>query len=97
MEEEIKKYVVKNLNYSLAIENYEDNTGKTSETIKHAWKLLKEYRAIKNSLSKQEELKIVKEISNAFDLAIKEIGVENFIFYDDGDINYIWKGGVENE
>ncbi len=92
MEEEIKKYVVKNLNYSLAVENYEDNTGKTSETIKHAWNLLQEYRTIRHSLSKEEELKKVKEISNAFDIAVKEIGVENFTFYDDGNINYIWKG-----
>ena len=97
MEEEILKYVVKNLKYSLAVENYEDDTGKTSETNDQAWNLLNEYRAIKDSLSKEEELEMVKKISEAFDLAVDEIGRDKFIFYDDGDINYIWKGGKENE
>ncbi len=97
MEEELKKYVVKNLNYSLAIENYEDNTGLTNDTINNAWKLLNEYREVKDTLSLKEELEMVKEISKRFDLAVKEIGMENFIFYDDGSINYIWKGEKSNE
>lgn len=97
MEEEIKKYVAKNLNYSLAVENYVDNTGNTNESIDNAYELLKKYRTIKDSLSKEEELEMVRKISDIFDFVVDEIGRDNFIFYDDGDINYIWKDGKENE
>ena len=97
MEEELKKYTAKNLSYSLAVENYQDNTGLTSKSIENAWELLGKYRKMRSSLSNDEKLKMVKELSKRFDLAVKEIGVENFIFYDDGTINYIWKGGKNNE
>lgn len=83
----------KNYYASLALENYEDNTGCNSKIIEDAWDLLSQYRKTKDSLSITERIEFTKKISEKFDLVIDEIGKEKFVFYDDGVINYIWKSG----
>ena len=90
---ELKKYERKNYYASLALENYEDNTGTNNKIIEDAWDLLSQYRKTKDSLSITERIEFAKKISEKLDLAINEIGREEFIFYDDGVINYIWKSG----
>ena len=93
----LKKYEKKNYYSSLALESYEDNTGINNKLVEDAWNLINEYRKIKDTLSLEKRIKFAKEISEKFDSAIAEIGKEKFIFYDDGVINYIWKGGKEIE
>lgn len=97
MEEELKKFERKNYYASLALESYEDNMGVNIESIENAWELLDKYRKARDTLSTPKKLEFAKEISEKFDLAFEEAGVENFIFYDDNTINYIWKGGKNNE
>lgn len=90
---ELNIYKRKNYYASLALENYEDNTGCNNKIIEDAWDLLSQYRKTKDSLSITERIEFTKKISEKFDLVIDEIGKEKFVFYDDGVINYIWKSG----
>lgn len=48
---------------------------------------------MRDSLSIDEQIRITNEIVKKYNDAFDLIGRDNFIFYDDGDINYIWKGG----
>lgn len=92
-EENYLKYklnVRRNLKASLAIENYA-NCNKLDDIYNDdAFTLLKEYRSNKLEMNEQELLEITFNIFKKFNLLFDKIGREKFIFYDDGDVNYIW-------
>ena len=76
---------------SMAIENYEDCTGDNSIDDDEAFKLLYQYRKEKDTMSEQELLNTTSLIIQKFNDLLNKIGKDKFTFYDDGDVNYIWK------
>lgn len=91
MEKSLKDIMYQVTRLSLAFEDYTDNTNNHNiPQINEAYDNLKEYRICKNSLSEKEQQDYLKKILNQFQTALDIVGRDKFIFYDDGDINYIW-------
>ena len=81
--ENFDKFIFKG---SLALEAYFDNNRTNKEIFDDFNIKLKNYR----QLAKKQE--IDKEtIVNELILIIEKLGIDKFIIYDDGDIEYIWK------
>ena len=83
--------VRKNLKASLALEDYADCEGKDEIYKDEAFVLLKEFRSKQNEMTEYELLEITESIIKKFDELFAKIGQEKFVFYDDGDVNYIWE------
>ena len=90
-ENDLKYLRKQNLRYQLALESYVDNTGDEIPLLIETWKKQGELRKNKNEWSNDRQLVEAKIIQDNFQKIVERIGKENFIFYDDGDINYIWK------
>lgn len=90
-ENDLKYLRKQNLRYQLALESYVDNTGDEIPLLIETWKKQGELRKNKNEWSNDRQLVEAKIIQDNFQKIVEKIGKENFIFYDDGDINYIWK------
>ena len=71
---------------ALALESYFDDNNENLKLFEGINEKLKKYRSIKNKKTIDSEL-IVKELL----ALIEQLGKENFIIYDDGDIEYIYK------
>ena len=71
---------------SLALESYFDDNKKDLVLFDTFNKKLIKYRSIKDKKTTDSEM-IINEILSL----IEKIGKENFIIYDDGDIEYIYK------
>ena len=80
------------LRLQLALENYEDDTGENQQLLKEANLELKKFRETKQNLSSEEQINITDKIIEKYNQIIDIIGKDKFVFYDDGDINYIWRG-----
>lgn len=80
------------LRLQLALENYEDDTGENLQLLIEANLELKKYRETKQNLSREEQINITEKIIEKYNQIIDIIGKDKFVFYDDGDINYIWRG-----
>jgi hypothetical protein len=96
-EEKLKKMRCKLLSMQLALENYEDDNGTKTSLIEEGHIALGKFRDECLSMSSEEQLKKANDIIKIYNKAFDLIGRDNFIFYDDGDINYIWKGKKNNE
>jgi hypothetical protein len=96
-EKELKKTRCELLSMQLALENYEDDNGTKTPLIEEGHIALGKFRDERLSMSSKEQLKKANDIIKIYNKAFDLIGRYNFIFYDDGDINYIWKGGKNNE
>ncbi len=68
---------------SLALESYFDETNENKEIFDEFNNKLKEYRSLNVKTDKNKE-NIVNNLLETFD----KIGIENFIFYEDGDVEY---------
>ena len=75
------------LNGQLALEDYNDFTGKDTELCDEYFKIIEHYR--KNR--KEDELE--KVVSKLIEV-LEKIGLDNFIFYGDGALEYDIKKGV---
>lgn len=71
---------------SLALESYFDENNKNSELFTDFNNKLAKYRSLQNKSINDTET-IVRELLSI----INKIGNENFIIYEDGDIEYIYK------
>ena len=80
------------LRLQLALESYEDDTGENLQLLKEANLELKKFRETKQNLSGEEQINITEKIIEKYNQIIDIIGKDKFVFYDDGDINYIWRG-----
>lgn len=80
----------KNFKSSLALENYADFTGDDRQEIKEMFKLVGEYYKLKNELTEQEMVDFGNKMADKYEIIFDLIGRENFKFYEDGDVNYIW-------
>ena len=91
-EEKIKDNEYRIFKLDLAFESYQDDKQDTSMPLfDEIIDDVNNYRRtrVDNSIDKRIELsdKILDKYNKLLDI----VGRENFIFYDDGDINYIWK------
>ena len=87
---EFKINVRKYFKASLALEDYADCESKDEIYNDKAFLLLNEYRKNEKNMNEQELLISTTKIVESFDKLFEKIGKEKFIFYDDGDVNYIW-------
>lgn len=87
---EFKSNVRLYMSRSLGVENYADCTGDDSVYDDISFQLLKQYREKKDKMSEDELLESTAIIIEEFDNLLNKIGRDKFIFYEDGDVNYIW-------
>lgn len=80
------------LRLQLALESYEDDTGENLQLLKETNLELKKFRETQENISNEEQINITDKIIEKYNQIINMIGKDKFIFYDDGDINYIWRG-----
>ena len=89
---ELLRYLMtQNLRYQLALEDYELDTGNELELLMTIWRKLDVFRKNRENWSLEKQIQEAKIIQEDFQQVVNEIGKEHFTFYDDGDINYIWK------
>ena len=74
----------------LAIENYEDNTGKNIKNLEKTFNELKHLRKENEKMNNEEKIELSKKILKEFENAVEEIGKSKFKFYSDGKIEYLW-------
>ena len=91
-EEKLKDNEYRIFKLDLAFESYEDDKQDTSMPLfKEIIDDVNNYRRtrVNNSIDKRIELsnKILDKYNKLLDI----VGRDNFIFYEDGDVNYIWK------
>ena len=75
----------------LMFENYTDDTDDMSIYEDEAFKKLYNIRRNFDAISTDQLIKDYNFIVKRFYEIIDELGRENFIFYDDGTIEYIWR------
>lgn len=80
------------LRLQLALESYEDDTGEKLQSLNETNLELKNFRGTKQNLSSEEQINITDKIIEKYNQIIDIIGKDKFVFYDDGDINYLWRG-----
>ncbi len=81
----------------LAIENYEDNTGKNIKNLEKTFNELKHLRKENEKMNNEEKIELSKKILKEFENAVEEIGKSKFKFYSDGKIEYLWNESSERE
>ena len=91
-EEKIKDNEYRILRLSLAFENYEDNGRDTSmplfdEIINN----VNDYRKTRMSNSIENRIELSNKILDKYNELLDIVGRDNFIFYDYGNVDYIWK------
>ena len=83
--------VSKAFDLDLMFENYTDDTDDMSIYEDEAFKKLYNIRRNFDAISTDQLIKDYNFIVKRFYEIIDELGRENFIFYDDGTIEYIWR------
>ena len=81
----------------LAIENYEDNTGKNVKNLEKTFNELKHLRKENEKMNNEEKIELSKKILKEFEKVVEEIGKNKFKFYSDGKIEYLWNESSERE
>ena len=77
--------------FQLAIENYLAENDLHLDKLDEFYTILKEIRHDGLNFSEKEIVEKTNFCILLKERILEEIGRENFIFYDDGDLNYIWK------
>ena len=86
------KNMVDILEIQLALESYRDDT--LTEFTDEEGKILDDLQLLReqrNNLPEEEKIKKSEDILVRLNNVLDEIGREKFIFYDSGEINYIYK------
>lgn len=83
--------MTQNLRYQLALEDYTDDTQEEIKFLNETWKRQGLLRKNRDNWSLEKQIQEAKIIQEDFQQVVNEIGKEHFTFYEDGDINYIWK------
>jgi hypothetical protein len=79
------------LDFDLALENYLDDNNKSFPLLDEVIQDVNHFRDNKKNLSEEEQKATTDKIIKKYNEVLDVIGREKFIFYADGDINYIWK------
>ena len=90
-EEILENLIRQNLEYQLALEDYELDTGNELNLLMVIWKKLDAFRKNRDNWSLEKQIQEAKIIQENFQQVVNEIGKDHFIFCDDEDINYIWQ------
>ncbi len=77
----------------LAFESYEDDTGDNIPLLKETTIELNNFRKEKKDMPIDQQMKLSEKILKKYNQVLDLVGRDNFIFYEDGDINYKWNGG----
>lgn len=77
---------------SLAFEDYEDDGQDTSMPLYDEIICdLTDYRKRYNELSSLDREKLASKIVDKYEKLLDIVGRDNFIFYEDGSVSYVWK------
>ena len=76
------------------IKDYVSNTNYNNEELEKLEKKVNNLKEIKGNLSVKEKIKKSNEILNDFECLFNKIGREKFMFYEDGDIEYVWDNSL---
>ena len=91
-EEKIKDNEYRVLRLSLAFENYEDNGRDTSMPLfDEIINDVNNYRRTRAENSIDKRIELSDKILDKYNKLLDIVGRENFIIYDYGNIDYIWK------
>lgn len=91
-EEKIKNNEYRIFKLDLAFESYQDDKQDTSMSLfDEIIDDVNNYRRTKAENSIDKRIELSDKILDKYNKLLDIVGRENFIFYDDGDINYIWK------
>ena len=93
----LKNLIRQNLRYQLALESYTDDTQEEIKFLNETWKRQGLLRKNRDNWSLEKQIQEAKIIQENFQKIVQEIGHEHFIFYDDGNINYIWQNIKKEE
>ena len=97
LEKELKKNLTTLLTMQLALESYLDDTKMNEKIIAETNRELGEFRNNRATSSIEEQIKESNLIIDKYNQVLDLIGRDNFKFYPDGDINYIWRESKSNE
>lgn len=75
----------------MALESFSDERNEKDIFKNEVFKLYEYLRDNQYELTDEKALELSKEISQKFNDLFDKLGREHFIFYDDGDVNYIWE------
>lgn len=92
----LKKNMQLLLHLQLALESYGDDNDGEILLLKNAYKDLDDLRKNREIISVEQQIKLSNAIIEKFNNVLDLVGRNNFIFYEDGDINYIWKRTRKN-
>ncbi len=91
-EEKIKDNEYRILKLDLAFEDYQDDKQDTSMPLfDEIINDVNNYRRTRAENSIDKRIELSDKILDKYNKLLDIVGREKFIFYDDGDINYIWK------
>ncbi len=97
LEEILQDLMRQNLRYQLALESYTDDTNQEIEFLNDTWKKQSVLRKNRKTWPIEKQIQEANVIQENFQKIVEEIGKEHFIFYDDGNINYIWQNIKKKE
>jgi hypothetical protein len=95
-EEKLKKNSKLLFKLDLAFESYEDDNNVNIPLLNEVTMEFNEFRKKKENMNIEEQHNKTEELLKKYDKVLNIVGRDNFIFYDDGDINYIWKDEKNN-
>lgn len=95
-EKKLKDNIYFMLKAQLALESYEDDNNIEVPVIQEAYSKHKEFRNLRSSLNIEKQLSLSNDIIEKYNEAFDHVGRDNFVFYEDGDINYIWRNVKNN-
>ena len=87
----LRYLMTQNLRYQLALEDYTDDTKQEIKFLNETWKKQGLLRKNRKNWPLEKQIQEAKIIQENFQQIVNKIGKEHFIFYDDGNINYIWQ------
>ena len=96
IEEKLKKNSKLLFKLDLAFESYEDNNNTNIPLLNETTLELNKFRRKKSNMDIEEQYNKTEELLRKYNKVLDIVGRDNFVFYDDGDVNYIWKGGKSN-
>lgn len=76
----------------LALENYCLISGTENDKVNEAFNCLNNFRSTRKTMGEKEQVKKSNKVLSKLNCALDSVGRDKFIFYDDGDINYISSG-----
>ncbi len=86
----LEKDMYRIFRFSLVFEDFTDNTGYDSLFLDKIYEKIYYLREEKNNLTEEKQLELATDILNDCEKMVDIAGRDKFIFYEDGDVNYIW-------